>query len=219
MLDVGWTEILVIAIVLIVVVGPKDLPQMLRQFGRTTAKMRAMAGDFRKQFDEALKEAELDDVRDLANQARGLDPRQTIRKHLSPLEKAGQDIKAGLDDAMKPKADTSAEPASPVAHEAAPAKTGAVEKAASNGSGKTAKAAPKKRAAANGTAAKAAPTRKTATKANGNGSAKTNGAAAAAPAKPAAKSPAAKSKTASGGARKTRAASAAGKQDKSGSAT
>ena len=63
MFDIGWQEILVIAIVLIVVVGPKDLPRMLRTFGRTTAKMRSMAGDFRRQFDDALKEAELDEVK------------------------------------------------------------------------------------------------------------------------------------------------------------
>ena len=59
MFDIGWPEMLVVAVVLIVVVGPKDLPRMLRAFGRTTSKMRSMAGDFRKQFDEALKEAEL----------------------------------------------------------------------------------------------------------------------------------------------------------------
>lgn len=221
MLDVGWTEILVIAIVLIVVVGPKDLPHMLRQFGRTTAKMRAMAGDFRKQFDEALKEAELDDVRDLANQARGLDPRQTIRKHLNPIEKAGQDIKAGLDAAMKPKADSSAEAASTAVHAAEPAKTGAVGKPkATNGAGKSRKAAPKKRATAKGADAKAAATRtKTARSSNGNGSGKAK-VDAVAPAKRAVKSPVAKPKAASATARKTRSASAAGKKpDKPGSAT
>ena len=46
-----------VAVVLIVIVGPKDLPGMLRTFGRTTNKLRAMAGDFRRQFDDALKEA------------------------------------------------------------------------------------------------------------------------------------------------------------------
>ena len=61
MFDIGWTEMLVIAIVMIVVVGPKDLPRMLRTFGKMTAKMRSMAGDFQKQFNEALKEAELDE--------------------------------------------------------------------------------------------------------------------------------------------------------------
>jgi len=53
MFDIGWPEMLVVAIVLIVIVGPKDLPAMLRTFGRTTSKLRSMAGDFRKQFDEA----------------------------------------------------------------------------------------------------------------------------------------------------------------------
>lgn len=104
MLDFGWPELLVIAIVLIVVVGPKDLPRVLRGFGRTTAKMRSMAGDFRRQFDEALREAELDDVKNLADDVRKLDPRNEIKKHLSPLEEAGRDIRKGLDGAAKPKA-------------------------------------------------------------------------------------------------------------------
>ena len=60
MLDLGWQEFIVIALVLVLIVGPKDLPEMLRTFGKTTKKLRGMAGDFRKQFDEALKEAELD---------------------------------------------------------------------------------------------------------------------------------------------------------------
>ena len=48
MFEVGWTEMLVIAIVMIVVVGPKDLPRMLRTMGRMTAKARSMAGDFQR---------------------------------------------------------------------------------------------------------------------------------------------------------------------------
>jgi sec-independent protein translocase protein TatB len=112
MFDIGWSEILVIAIVLIVVVGPKDLPRMLRSFGRTTAKLRAMAGDFRRQFDEALREAELGDVKDTLDSVRGLNPMNEIRKHLSPIEQVGQDVRAGLEDVMKPmpKPDPSAEP-------------------------------------------------------------------------------------------------------------
>jgi len=110
MFDIGWTEMLVIAIVMIVVVGPKDLPRMLRTFGRTTAKMRAMAGDFRKQFDEALKEAELDDVKNLANDMRKLNPAADIRKALDPMQKAADDVRAGLNAAMAPAA-TPAEPA------------------------------------------------------------------------------------------------------------
>lgn len=102
MFDIGWTEMLVIAIVMIVVVGPKDLPKMLRTFGKTTAKLRAMAGDFQKQFNEALKEAELDDVKKSVDTLRSLNPANEIRKQLNPFEKAAADVRAGLDKAMKP---------------------------------------------------------------------------------------------------------------------
>lgn len=119
MLELGWSEILVIAIVLIVVVGPKDLPRVLRSFGRTTAKMRAMAGDFRRQFDEALREAELEDVKNLVDDVKKLDPRAEIRKHLSPLEEAGREIRSGLSEAAKPK------PVAPSTPAAEPLKNGA----------------------------------------------------------------------------------------------
>lgn len=109
MFDIGWSEMLVIAIVVIVVVGPKELPGMLRTFGRTTAKLRVMANDFRKQFDEALKEAELDDIKKIADDARKLNPASEIKKALSPMEKTAQDVRAGIDAAMKPT------PAKPVA--------------------------------------------------------------------------------------------------------
>jgi len=99
MFDIGWSEILVIAIVIVVVVGPKDLPRMLRAFGRATSKFRAQAGEFRRQFDEALKEAELDGVHDLIRDARSLDPRSGIRDALNPLLSAGEDIKTSLRDA------------------------------------------------------------------------------------------------------------------------
>lgn len=67
MFDIGWTELVVVAIVAILVVGPKDLPGMLRGFGKTMSSLRRMARDFQRQFDEALKEAELDDVKKAAS--------------------------------------------------------------------------------------------------------------------------------------------------------
>jgi sec-independent protein translocase protein TatB len=131
MFDIGWTEMLVIAIVMIVVVGPKDLPKMLRTFGKTTAKLRSMAGDFQKQFNEALKEAELDEVKKSVDSLRGLNPAAEIKKQLNPFEKAAADVRAGLDSAMKPapskaaEAVQAAEPAAAAAHAAEPLKAGA----------------------------------------------------------------------------------------------
>ncbi len=161
MFDLGWPEIMVIAIVLIVVVGPKDLPRMLRTFGRTTSKLRTMAGDFRKQFDEALQEAELDDVKSLVDDARKLDPRNEIKKHLNPIEKVGQEIRSGLDAAMKPQAAKSDAPASKEPHAAEPAKAGATRMP---GEAKPGAPATDKPRTARKTAAKPRATKATATK-------------------------------------------------------
>jgi len=101
MFDIGWTELLVIAIVLIVVVGPKDLPPMLRAFGKMTANLRKMAGDFRTQFDEALRESELDDVRKTISDAQRLNPTNALRDAINPLRQMGQEIKADLQKATQ----------------------------------------------------------------------------------------------------------------------
>lgn len=113
MLDIGWTELVVIAIVLIIVVGPKDLPPMLRAFGRMMTKMRGMASDFRQQFDEALKEADLDDVRQTLNDARKLNPANTLREAMNPLRQMGNDIKADLQKSTAAEQKPSATPVPP----------------------------------------------------------------------------------------------------------
>lgn len=128
MFEVGWSELLVIAVVMIVVVGPKDLPNMLRTFGRTAAKLRAMAGDFQKQFNEALKEAELDDVKSSIDSLRGLNPMNEVRKQLNPFEQAAADVRSGVDTMMKPK--PAADPTAPAAdtpQAAEPLKNGATD--------------------------------------------------------------------------------------------
>lgn len=116
MFEIGWSELLVIGVVLIVVVGPKDLPKMLRTFGKTTTQLKRMAGDFRKQFDEALREAELDEVRD---NLKSIDPTKDIRKAMNPIRAVGEEIRSGLMAATKapepkvPSADAPATPAEP----------------------------------------------------------------------------------------------------------
>lgn len=125
MFDIGWTEMLVIAVVMIVVVGPKDLPRMLRTFGKTTAKLRAMAGDFQKQFNEALKEAELDEVKKSVDELRNLNPAAQIKRQLNPFEQAAADVKAGLDAAAKPTPSPVPPSATEPAQPAEPLKNGA----------------------------------------------------------------------------------------------
>ncbi len=117
MLDIGWTELVVIAIVLIVVVGPKDLPPMLRAFGRMTAKMRGMASEFRQQFDEALREADLDEVRKTISDAQSLNPANALRDAINPLRQMGNDIKSDLQKAATPDKPATTDTTEPAAAE------------------------------------------------------------------------------------------------------
>ena len=59
----GWTEILILAAIAIVVVGPKDLPVLMRTIGRFVGKARALAREFQESFEEIAREAELDELR------------------------------------------------------------------------------------------------------------------------------------------------------------
>jgi sec-independent protein translocase protein TatB len=61
--DIGGTELLVIAAVALIVVGPKDLPVLLRKLGQFVAKIRGMANEFRTSFDEMARQSELDELR------------------------------------------------------------------------------------------------------------------------------------------------------------
>jgi sec-independent protein translocase protein TatB len=115
MLEVGWSELLVIAIILIVVVGPKDLPAMMRTFGRVMGRVRTMANEFRGQFDEAMREAELDDVRKGLGEVNKYNPTNTIRDAMNPIRQFGQDIKADLEKASSIPTVTRADEGTPVA--------------------------------------------------------------------------------------------------------
>merc|ERR1711879_267433 len=83
---------------------------MLRAFGRTTKKLRGMASEFRGQFDEALREAELDDVKKTFDDARKLNPMQGIRDAVNPLKDTAKDIKADLEKAVNSPSSAEKEP-------------------------------------------------------------------------------------------------------------
>jgi sec-independent protein translocase protein TatB len=59
----SWSHILIMLVVALVVVGPKDLPRLMNQAGKWAGKARAMAGEFRKSFDEMARESELSELR------------------------------------------------------------------------------------------------------------------------------------------------------------
>ncbi|MCV6600774.1 MAG: Sec-independent protein translocase protein TatB [Cohaesibacter sp.] len=100
MFDIGWSEILVVVIITILVVGPKELPGLLRTIGKTVGNLRRMAGDFQHQFNDALKEAELDEVQKTIGDVRTLDPgtalKDAVKKQLSSVDDLTEDLSAQM---------------------------------------------------------------------------------------------------------------------------
>lgn len=93
MFDISWGEMLIVGAVALVVIGPKDLPKALRTLGQMTGKLRRMAGEFRSQFDEAIRESELDEIkRDL----RGVDEaaRSATATNFDPIGTIRSEIKS-----------------------------------------------------------------------------------------------------------------------------
>lgn len=70
MFDLAWSEIALIGVVALVVIGPKDLPEAIRGVARGIGKLRRMAGEFQAQADDLVREAKLDDVRNSLNEVR-----------------------------------------------------------------------------------------------------------------------------------------------------
>jgi sec-independent protein translocase protein TatB len=76
MFDIGWSELVVIAVVALIAIGPKELPGVLRMVGQWMGKARRMASEFQGQFNEAMREAEMADLKksfdDIKDAASGL---------------------------------------------------------------------------------------------------------------------------------------------------
>ncbi len=86
MFNATWTELLVIAVVALVVIGPKDLPRAMRAAGRWTGRVKRISSDFQRQLNEVVREAELDDVKNQIAELRKLDPASELKGSLKKLE-------------------------------------------------------------------------------------------------------------------------------------
>jgi sec-independent protein translocase protein TatB len=82
MFGLDWTELALIAVVAVVIIGPKDLPEAVRGVARFIQKMRRMAGQFQGQVDEVVREAKLDDVRNQINEIRSFDFKSVVEKEI-----------------------------------------------------------------------------------------------------------------------------------------
>jgi sec-independent protein translocase protein TatB len=132
MFDLGWGELVVIGIVALIAIGPKELPTVLRTLGQYMAKIRRMASEFQGQFQEAMREAELHDIK---KQAEDLGSSVTDITSFDPMADVQKDLETAIESepakaelpAPEPAA---AEPADkPAQTEAAPEPLPAIEAA------------------------------------------------------------------------------------------
>ncbi len=148
MLDIGWSELLVIGVVALIVVGPKDLPKLFRSLGQWVGRARGMARDFQRAMNDAADESGMSDIKKSFDQA-------------ASVKNMGMD---NWDKAMPEKSKSSApasgakedvKPAAKAPEKAAPAKKPAAPKSAA---AKPAAKAPAKKPAAKKPATKKAET-------------------------------------------------------------
>lgn len=95
MFDIGWQEFILIALVAVVVVGPKDLPRVIRTVGQWIRKARSMASEFQGSLEEMAREAELDDVRKQIQSVSKDGIGASIQQHIDP----DGDIRKSIEDA------------------------------------------------------------------------------------------------------------------------
>lgn len=84
MLDIGWSEIAVIAVVALLVIGPKDLPRALATVGKWVRKARMLAREFQSNVDEMVRQAELEDLRKQVDEARSFNLATQFEKAVDP---------------------------------------------------------------------------------------------------------------------------------------
>jgi sec-independent protein translocase protein TatB len=96
MFDFAWSELALIAVVALVVIGPKDLPRVMRMVGQWTRRARAIAREFQGSLDQMVREAELDEVKRHIDRATSFNVENEIRRTIDP---AG-DLQRSFDDPL-----------------------------------------------------------------------------------------------------------------------
>ncbi len=111
MIEIGWGKLLLIGIVALLVIGPKELPAVLRTVGQWMTKLRRMAAEFQSQFQEAMREAELAELKkqvdEMSNKAQSytsIDPLGDVHRE---LETTQRQIESAISEPVSAKSTTS----------------------------------------------------------------------------------------------------------------
>ncbi len=99
----SWSEIFVIALVALVVIGPKDLPKVLRTIGQWVGKAKRVSYEFKRHVDDMVRESELDEVRQQIRNATNTDPGAYVENTIDPDKKLREAIEFGGEELVNVK--------------------------------------------------------------------------------------------------------------------
>ncbi len=105
MFDIGWSEMMVVAVLVLIIMGPKELPQTLRTITAFIRKGKELAGEFRSGVNDLVREADLEGARDAANNVTPHSLRQSIESVVDPeqsLKKSAVELTESIQDATRP---------------------------------------------------------------------------------------------------------------------
>ena len=108
MLDISWSHLLAIAVVALLVIGPKDLPRVLRALGRWAGKARAIAREFQSSIDQMIRESELEEVRKEVEQVASTNIAHEMEQSLDPKGELQASLHSDLADTANHPASTTA---------------------------------------------------------------------------------------------------------------
>lgn len=118
MFDISWGEMLLIGGAALIFIGPKELPGTLRALGQMTAKVRRMAGEFRSQFDDAMREADVQSIRKEFDSMN--DAAQSASSTFNPIQTIRDELKGAVDKPQEASSAAAPEPAIPAPDAPAP---------------------------------------------------------------------------------------------------
>lgn len=160
MFDIGWSEMLVIALLTLIVIGPKELPRVMRTVGQWVRKAQSLAREFQRGIDEMAREADLEDAKKLLDGGRSLaNPKKLVMDTLDPtgsVEDEARDLQSAM-TAETPDAKTiekAKENKPDKAQESEPGSATEASQAAGDGDAKSAKQEPAKQEPAQATIVK-----------------------------------------------------------------
>ena len=103
--DIGWSEMAVIAILALIVIGPRDLPRVMKTVGQWVRKARSVTREFQSSVDEMIREADLEDARKALRSAETIDPATLVSDTLDPTGTMAEEMRDVAREANRQAAD------------------------------------------------------------------------------------------------------------------